>query len=291
MTTTEAVAPAPGRSVAAELSALGALFGLTVRQHTHGRRLVVLAVLYLLPCALAVLLRSLPTPAPAGILEFALVFTLLPHGLAPLTALLYASGVVADEVEEQTLTYLLLRAIPRWELYLVKLLATFCVTAGLVAVGVVGLYVAIYAGTDEFGDAVGRAWRMVLIMAVAQAGYCALFGFLGLYTRRALVAGIAYIVGVEGVIASQEFAGRLVAVVYYVRTLILQWLDLPAEQLTRCMDTWGLGEVTRGTPDLSKLSTPGECLAVVLGVGAIVSLLSSWWFSRSEFRVKTPGSD
>ena len=87
------------RDRAAEFSALAALFALTVRQHTHGRRLLVLGALYLLPCALAVLLGNLPRPAPAEALEFALVYTLLPHGLAPLTALLYAAGVVADEVE------------------------------------------------------------------------------------------------------------------------------------------------------------------------------------------------
>ena len=62
---------------------------------------------------LAIVLRNLGRPAPADALEFALVFMLLPHGLAPLTALLYAAGVVTDEVEEQTLTYLLLRSVPR----------------------------------------------------------------------------------------------------------------------------------------------------------------------------------
>ena len=291
MTATEPDAPAPGRAVSAGPTALGALFGLTVRQHTHGRRLVVLAALYLLPCALAILLRGLPTPAPLDTLEFAFVFLLLPNGLAPLTALLYASGVVADEVEEQTLTYLLLRAVPKWQLYLTKLLATYVVTAGLVAAGVLGLYVAIYAGTDEFADALPRAGKMVAIMALAQAGYCALFGFLGLYTRRALAAGIAYIVGIEGVIAVQEFAGRMVAIAYYVRTLVLKWHDLPPEQLRRCMDAWGMGTVTRTGPDLSTLPTAGDCVLVVAGIGAAVAVLSSWLFARMEFRVKTPGSD
>ena len=101
---TVAELPPPRRAPFAEWSARAALFGLTVRQHTHGRRLLVLALLYLLPCALAIVLRSVARPAPADALEFALVLTLLPHGLAPLTALLYAAGVVSDEVEDQTLT-------------------------------------------------------------------------------------------------------------------------------------------------------------------------------------------
>lgn len=282
---TAAEVPPPRRSLSAELSALSALFELTVRQHTHGRRLLVLALLYLVPCSLAILLRCLPRPAPAEALEFALVLTLVPHGLAPLTALLYATGVVSDEVEEQTLTYLLLRSVPRWELYLTKLLATLCVTMLLVAMGVVALYVAIYAGTPQFwSEALLRAARVVVVLALAQIGYCAFFGFLGLVTRRSLLVGIGYIVAVEGVLANLDFVGRVLTVVYYVRTLTLRWLDLPPEQLRRCQEVWGMAE-----PE--KLPSSGECVLTLLVFGAAVSVVSALWFARSEFRVKTPGSD
>jgi ABC-2 type transport system permease protein len=275
----------PRRSRSAELSALSALFALTVRQHTHGRRLLVLALLYLVPCALAVVLRSLSRPAPADALEFALVLTLLPHGLAPLTALLYAAGVVSDEVEEQTLTYLLLRSVPRWQLYLTKLAATLCVTAALVAVAVTALFVAIYAGTPQFWtEALPRLGVVIAVMTLAQIGYCALFGFLGLVTRRSLTAGIAYIVAVEGVLANLDFVGRSLTVVYYVRTLMLRWLDLPAEQLRQYQSGWGMTE-------MEKLPSSGACVLVVLGFGVVVSVVSALLFARSEFRVKTPGSD
>jgi ABC-2 type transport system permease protein len=283
--TTAPEAPPPRLSRSGGLSALAALFGLTVRQHTHGRRLLVLALLYLLPCALAVLLRNLPRPAPADALEFALVFVLLPHGLAPLTALLYAAGVVSDEVEEQTLTYLLLRSVPRWALYLTKLVATLCVTTLLVAAAVTALYVAIYAGTPGFwAEALPRAGLAVVVMTLAQVGYCALFGFVGLVTRRSLIAGIAYIVAVEGVIANVEFVGRALTVVYYVRTLVLRWLDLPVEQFRRCQEAWGMME-------LDKLPSARECVLTLLVFGAVVSAVSALWFARTEFRVKTPGSD
>ncbi len=275
----------PRRSASAELSALGALFALTVRQHTHGRRLLVLALLYLVPCALAVVLRCLPHPAPADSLEFALVLTLLPHGLAPLTALLYAAGVVSDEVEEQTLTYLLLRSVPRWKLYLTKLVATLCVTVVLVAGAVLALYAAIYVGTAQFwSDALPRAFGAVAVMTLAQIGYCALFGFLGLVTRRSLIAGIVYIVAIEGVLANLDFVGRALTVVYYVRTLSLRWLNLPADLLRQCQEGWGMTE-------LAKLPSSGECVLVLLAFGVVVSLVSALRFARSEFRVKTPGSD
>ena len=272
----------PRRSVAHELSAAAALFALTVRQHTHGRRLLVLGGLYLLPCVLAVVLRLLPQPAPTDALEFALVFTLVPHALAPLTALLYAAGVVADEVEEQTLTYLLLRAVPRWAVYLTKLLATLCVTCLLVAGSVVGLYLAIYAGSPDFAPAAVRCVQAIGVMALAQVGYCALFGLLGLLTRRSLVAGIGYIVLVEGVLANLNFVGRAVTLVYYTRALTLRGLNLPAEQLRRCQEGWGMG-------DPAELPTALTALATVLAFGVVVSLLSALLFARSEYRVKTPG--
>jgi ABC-2 type transport system permease protein len=272
----------PRRSWAQELSALAALFVLTVRQHTHGRRLLVLGLLYALPCGLAVLLRSLARPAPTDQLELALVFNLLPHGLAPLTALLYASGVIQDEVEEQTLTYLLVRTIPRRALYVTKLLATWCVTALLVAVGTAALYVAIYWGTPELWNEIVpvRMPRAVAIMALAQVGYCALFGFLGLFTRRFLIAGMIYIVTVEGVLANLDFVARSLTVVYYVRVLVVRWLALPAQLEEQCRREWDL--------DLEKIPTAGGCVQTLLLFGLIATVLTALWFARREFHVKTP---
>src|SRR5205823_1678067 len=114
-----------------DLSALAALFVLTLRQYARGRRLLVLGLLFLLPSALAVVARLGRHPPEADILEFALVFNLIPHALATLTALLYAGGMIQDEVEEQTLTYLLLRPLPRWALYVTRYAATWVVAAGL----------------------------------------------------------------------------------------------------------------------------------------------------------------
>jgi ABC-2 type transport system permease protein len=271
------------RSFRAELSAVAALFVLTLRQHTHGRRMLVLGLLYALPCGLAVLLRSLAKPAPTEALEFALVLNLLPHGLAPLTALLYAAGVVRDEVEEQTLTYLLLRSVPRWAIYWTRLLATLCVCVALVAVATAALYLAIFWGTPELWTEVfpARAVRAVGVMAVGQVGYCALFGFLGLVARRSLVAGVIYIGLIEGALASIDFVARKLTVVYYVRTLSFRWLEPAEDVLRRWQREWGMD------PDL--LPSAKECVWTVVLAAAVVTLVTAVWFAQREFRVKTPG--
>lgn len=265
-----------------ELSALAALFVLTLRQHIHGRRLLVVVLLYGLPCALVVLLRSLKQPPPLGALEYALVFNLLPHGLAPLTSLLYASGVIQDEVEEQTLTYLLIRPLPRAGLYLAKLLATLATTVTLVVVSVLLLYAFIYWGDAELTTEILplRAPRTAGIMALGQVAYCALFGFVGTLTRRSLVAGVAYIVLVEGFLANIDFVARSITVVYYVRILSLRWLELPLEVARRWQTEWSV--------DLETAPTANACVLRLAIFSVTAAILTALWFARREFHVKTP---
>src|SRR5262245_31150349 len=102
------------------LSSLSALYTLTLRQHLYGKRWMVLGVLFLLPAILAVIVRATAPDVPAINLEFVFVFMLIPQALLPLVALLYGSGIIQDEQEEQTLTYLLIRPMPRWAIYVVK---------------------------------------------------------------------------------------------------------------------------------------------------------------------------
>jgi ABC-2 type transport system permease protein len=270
------------RSFRRELSALAVLFGLTLRQQTRGRRLWLLIALYALPCVLAIVLRSLKRPAPPDILEFGLIYTLVPHGLAPLTALLYAGSMIHDEVEEQTLTYLLVRPLPRPALYACKLLATLFLTIALVAGATAALYVAIYANSTEVwnGGVTARLLHTAGVMALAQVGYCALFGCLGVLTRRTLVVGVSYIVIFESVLANLEFVVRKLTVVYYVRVLALRWLELPPQMLRTWQDRWGI--------DLDKAPDGGTCVLTLLGVGLAVSVLAALAFSRREFRMKTP---
>jgi ABC-2 type transport system permease protein len=270
------------RSIRGELSGLAVLFGLTLRQQMRGRRLLVLVVLFALPCILAIVLRSLQRPAPTDILEFALIYNLVPHALAPLTALLYAGGMIQDEVEEQTLTYLLVRPLPRPGVYVCKLLATLLLTTMLVAAATMGLFLAIYWNTTEMwdGSVAARMLQTAAIMALGQLGYCSLFGCLGVLTRRTLIAGVIYIVVFEGVLANMQFMVRSLTVVYYMRVLTVRWLDLPEQILNRWRSDWGL--------DLDQIPDGNTCVLRLLGFGLAITVLAGLQFSRREFRMKTP---
>jgi ABC-2 type transport system permease protein len=258
------------------LDALAALFVLTLRQSARGRRPIVLALLFLLPSVLAVIVRLAPYAPPPAVLEFAFVFNLIPHALVPLTALLYAGGMIQDEVEEQTLTYLLLRPLPRWALYLIKLAATWLTVALLTGVFTTLTFVVLYWDTPElWGDVLpGRALKTAALLALAQAGYCALFGALSLFLPRGrLLVGIAYIIAFEGLLASFDTVARRLTVMYYFRVLVARWLE-PENS-----GEWSLHLDT--APDA------GACVLTLVGVTAALAVAGALLMGR-EFRMKTP---
>jgi ABC-2 type transport system permease protein len=209
-------------------------------------------------------------------LQFALVFNLIPHALAPLAALLYAAGIVQDEVEEQTLTYLLLRPVPRWAVYLIKLLATWLITSALTAVFTAATYavIALTARGPVAPGLVAQILKTAGLLALAQAGYCGLFGFLGLLMRRSLFVGVAYIFLFEGLLASSDIVVRKMTVMYHFRVLALRWLE-PASG-----KQWSI--------DLKTAPEAQTCVLVLLGMGLVLAAVSAFLFTSREFRMKTP---
>jgi ABC-2 type transport system permease protein len=268
----------PAQTSILELSALWTLFTLTLRQFLHGRRMLVLGALALLPAALAVLIRSVDEEGPPlREIEFVCLFNLVPHVLLPLTALLYSSGMIMDEQENQTMTYLLIRPLPKWALYLTKLLATVCMVALLGLAFVVITYTAIYAGSNEFFDVFPlKMLRTFGVFTLSLLTYTAVFGCMSLLIQRSMVAGITYIAVVEGIMANLQFAVRNLTVMYYFRVLSLNWLNLDHGM----SEGWAI--------KLSDAPEPFVCVLTLLTVSVLATFLATLVFSQREFHVKTP---
>jgi len=289
---------------------LAALFWLSLRQYCRARRFLILMFLFLLPGVLGILIQVfapfvqsrdlssiavfsvLPGAdlAPSALiyaarlvprlneLEFALVLTLIPHALLPLCALLFASGMIQDELEDQTLTYLFMRPLPKWAIYLVKLAAALFVALALVVAFTVVTYVAFTFATPALS--LGFLWPRLAVAipsaALATVCYCALFGCLGLLTRRPLVVGGAYIALIEGVLANIDFALRRLTVVYYFRILVERWSG--GSKLLS--EKWSI--------DLARAPSAAECIVTMAVASGLFVLAALVLFSSREFRVKTP---
>jgi ABC-2 type transport system permease protein len=257
------------------LSALAALLAITTARQIRGRRLLILSALFSLPVLFALLARRFEDPYRAADVETSLVFGLIPQALLPLTALLFASGMVQDDVEEQTLTYLLIRPIPRWLIYLVKVAGTWIVTSVATSLFTSASLVAVYWGTGDLEprELMGRAAGLSGVLALSLLSYIALFGALSLLVRRSLFLGVAYIIVFEGLVANVDFVVRHFTVMYYVRTLSVRWLEVPGSD-------WAI--------DPAAAPSAAECLVCLLTAAVVSAIIGALVFSTREFRVKTP---
>jgi ABC-2 type transport system permease protein len=268
------------------LSGLGTLFRLTLRQHLRGWKPILLFVLFLLPSALVLVIKAAEPPGlqrnPARAMyeiEQVILFYLIPYALVTLTALLFSAGMIRDEIEEQTLTYLFVRPLPRWAIYLTKLLATWLLTVVLVTVFVLVTYVVLYWGEDRLwdGSLPVRALKLAAIQALTSGAYCAVFGLISLFTPWTFVFGVGYVILFEGILANWDIPVRYLTEMFYFRVLSVRWLSLD-ERMVK--EAWAI--------DLSVVPSAAGCVLVLLGATVVLGLLGGQRLTSGEFSVKTP---
>ncbi len=257
------------------VSAVFTLFLLTISRLARPRRLLVLVALYLLPIGLVLLIRYSALQYDPDRVETIVVLTLLPHTLLPLSALLTASGLIQDEVEEQTLTYLLLRPIPRAFVYIAKLLASVVVTGLLASLFAVATEAAVFWGQNDLWTTLrDRAPTVAALFLLSIGAYSAIFGCLGVFFRRSLIIGIVYIISVEGIFGNIDFIVRKLTVMYYFRVLALRWLDPVGA------NDWSI--LLEAAPEAS------TCILVLLSTFLAFTIVAGLVFRAREFRLKTP---
>lgn len=114
--------------------------------------------------------------------------------LVPLAALWLGTGAIGDLVEDRLLVYLWLKPVPRWVLPVAAVLATATVVVPLAVLPVAAS--AIVAGSGELATA---ALVASLLAALAYSG---LFVAFGLWFRRAVWWGLAFVLLWENLVAN-----------------------------------------------------------------------------------------
>ncbi|MDH3499529.1 MAG: ABC transporter permease [Acidimicrobiia bacterium] len=147
---------------------------------------------------------ALLTGMPAGVLFFLtfgnseqdirgfyemLNITVLTIIALPVTALVLASAAFGEERNDQTLTFLVTKPLPRWHIALSMLTAA---TLATFAVGGIGIVAGWVVAAVAVGDAtIGLNTTVGLV--VASLGYSAVFVPLGLLVSRSTLTGLAFI--------------------------------------------------------------------------------------------------
>jgi ABC-2 family transporter protein len=116
--------------------------------------------------------------------------------IVPVLGVFYGTSLVADEVEDKTITYLFTRPIQRGAVLMGKYLAYLVCTTLVVLPSVMIVYFMLVPLTE-----VGATFRMLVtdlgILAVALAAYGALFALAGAVLKRPLVFGLVFAFGWE----------------------------------------------------------------------------------------------
>lgn len=183
MSAVDAARPAP-------LGTLGALHHLVLRTQVSVPRLLGIAALSGLAILIGVFARYADDPGQAavdGIASYGLAI------LVPLAALWLGTSALGDLVEDRLLVYLWLKPVPRWQLPAAAVLATVAIVVPLTALPVT---VSAFAA-----GAPGLAWPAFLSASLGALAYSGLFVLAGLWFRRAVWWGLAFIVIWENLVA------------------------------------------------------------------------------------------
>jgi ABC-type transport system involved in multi-copper enzyme maturation permease subunit len=238
--------PVPGSRPEGGLSLVSAatrIFDLSLDQMLWSRRTVFMALVVGGPLLIAVMVRVVDLFAAgaggisidgikpsSGAIFGAIVWVYLRFAV-PVLAVFYGTSLMADEVEDKTITYLFSRPIPRGAVLLGKYLAYLACTVSVVLPSVVLVYVLIMSRP---GGSLAGAFLDLLkdlgIIVLGLAAYGAVFAWVGAQFKRPLLTGLAFVFAWEPAMLVIPGYLRRFTVAYYLQGLVPQ--AMPADDST-----------------------------------------------------------
>jgi ABC-type transport system involved in multi-copper enzyme maturation permease subunit len=213
-------------------SSAARIFDLSLGQMLWSRRSVFLGILTGGPLVLALLIRLLSATRlgtvqingarVGGAAVFGMMIWLLYiRFIVPVLGVFYGTSLIADEVDDKTITYLFTRPIPRSAVLLGKYLAYLVCTVLLVLPSVMLIY---FLVVPIGGGSIGAAFPSLLtdfaMLAVGLAAYGGVFALVGTRLKRPLVAGLVFAFGWEPAVLLLPGYLKRFTVAYYLQALV-----------------------------------------------------------------------
>jgi hypothetical protein len=269
---------APRANRPAVLTSALRIFDLSLGQMLWSRRSVFLAVLVGGPVVLAAALRL------ASILEHLfvhagkssqlggetlfgmMIWLLYVHVIVPVLGVFYGTALIADEVDDRTITYLFTRPIRRSAVLIGKYLSYLACTILLVLPSVIAVY---FLVVPINGGGIGRSFPLLLadlgVLAAGLIAYGAVFALVGARLKRPLVIGLVFAFGWEpGVLLVPGYLKRA-TVAYYLQGLVPHKMPV---------DTTAISILTR-------IVDPFPSITISLAGLAVMTAIALGWASRT----------
>lgn len=221
--------PTPHRAPSFTSSAIR-VFELSLGEMLWSRRTIFMALVMVAPVILALVSRIVQTMGVsplrvngvrvggAGIFGM-MIWVLFIRFTIPVLGVFYGTSLIADEVDDKTLTYLFTRPVQRGAVLLGKYLAYLVCTVLVVLPSIMVVYFLIVPIAE-----IGGSFRLLLadlgIMALGLAAYGALFALVGTILKRPLVVGLVFAFGWEQMAMLVPGYLRRFTLAYYLQGLV-----------------------------------------------------------------------
>jgi ABC-type Na+ efflux pump permease subunit len=258
------------------------VFDLSIGEMLWSRRTIFMALVVGGPVAIALLFRLLDmfgVPAirvnrvrVGGEAIFGVMIWLLYLKFAvPVLGVFYGTSLMADEIEDKTVTYLFTRPIRRGAVLVGKYLSYLVCTGLVVLPSVMLVY---FLVVPLGGGSLGRTFPSLAIdlglLALGLATYGAVFAFIGAWLKRPLVAGLVFAFGWEQVTMIAPGYLRRATVAYYLQ-------GLAPHAMPDTSPLSALQNLFRDVP------SPGVCLAGLFGITLAFLWLATRTVERREY--------
>jgi ABC-type transport system involved in multi-copper enzyme maturation permease subunit len=191
--------------------------------------------------------------------------------VVPVLAAFYGTSLVADEVEDRTITYLFTRPIARASIVVGKYFAYLACTSLVVLPSVMVVFLLMMPiGGGSIGQAFPALLKDLGLLALGLAVYGAVFAFIGARVPRPLVAGLVLIFGWEQIALLVTGYLRRFTVAYYLQSLVPH--AMPAD------DTIAAIQSLFATPPSVESS-----LAWLLGILVVALWLAAYALGSREY--------
>lgn len=252
------------------------IFDLSLGQMLWSRRSVFLAFLVGGPVLLAVGIRIVSTASRLGLPQIngarvggaalfgTMMWLVYIRVVVPVLGVFYGTSLIADEVDDKTITYLFTRPIPRAAVLFGKYLAYLVCTVLLVLPSVVLVYLLVAPIGGTIGEVFPTFVTDLGMLAVGLTAYGAVFALVGARMKRPLVIGLIFAFGWEPVVLVLPGYLKRLTVAYYLQALVPH--AMPQDS--------GLGILMQAFREVPSVSTSLASLAAI----AVVAL---WWAGRT----------
>lgn len=210
------------------------VFTLTVRQFAGGKAVRVVAALACIPTLFALIYLINPdVDEPGHFVMNAMFRGVVAATLLPITVLILATGALGNEIEDNTLPYLILKPISRLRIVIEKFLGVVAVAGPLILAGLALTFLLAFRG--QAGDNLRMLGAIAAATGAGIVTYAALFLLVSLFISRALLAGIIYSLVWESLLGRFLPGLRLISIRHFVESIAVRVLDDPSYQVRGAM--------------------------------------------------------